>query len=158
MPTIHLETHIYAPVETCFDLARDLELHCRTTAHTRERIVGPVANRLIEAGDVVTFEAVHLGVRQRLTAKIVEMERPSRFADEMVSGAFRSLRHLHEFRSQGAGTLMTDTLEFTSPLGILGRLADRLFLECYMRRFLTVRNQNLKSVAEREHQQRSQHE
>ncbi|MDQ2800507.1 MAG: SRPBCC family protein [Armatimonadota bacterium] len=156
MPTIHLETQIDVPVEVCFDLARDLDLHCRTTAHTRERIVGAGANRLIEAGDVVTFEAVHLGVRQRLTAKIVEMERPVFFADEMVQGAFQSLRHVHEFRPQGAGTLMTDTLNFTSPLGVLGRLADRLFLERYLRRFLTIRNQNLKAVAETEYSQRSQ--
>ena len=40
MPTIQLETWIDAPVARVFDLARDLDVHSRTVAHTRERAVG----------------------------------------------------------------------------------------------------------------------
>ena len=65
-----------------------------------------------------------------------------------MSGAFRSLRHTHTFEAVPGGTLMRDRLEFTSPLGILGRIADALFLERYMRRFLETRNANLKRIAE----------
>ncbi len=36
----------------------------------------------------------------------------------------------------------------TAPLGPLGTFADWLFLEAYMRRFLAVRNELIKSVAE----------
>ena len=103
---------------------------------------------LLALGDEVTWEAVHLGVRQRLTARITQMERPKRFTDEMVRGAFRSFTHVHEFRSMGGGTLMTDRFDYVSPLGWLGRVADRLFLERYMWRFLTERAAHLKAAAE----------
>lgn len=97
----------------------------------------------------MTFEATHFGVRQRLTAHVTAFEPPFLFADEMTRGAFASLTHRHEFApAPDGGTRMTDTLEFTSPLGVLGVLADRLFLERYMRRFLEGRNRELKRIAE----------
>jgi hypothetical protein len=36
----------------------------------------------------------------------------------------------------------------TSPLGILGKIADRLFLTSYMHRFIIRRNAVLKQLAE----------
>ena len=76
------------------------------------------------------------------------MERPTLFADVALSGAFQSLHHRHEFTAIPSGTLMRDRLEWTSPLGVLGRLADALFLKRYMLRFLVTRNRNLKAVIE----------
>jgi len=135
-------------MEMVFDMARDVDVHARTVPHTRERALDVGDGRRLGPGDTVTFEAVHFCVRQRLTARITAFQRPTLFADEMVRGAFGSLRHTHTFEANAAGTLMRDTLEFTSPLGLLGRLADRLFLERYMRRFLQIRNANLKRLAE----------
>ena len=87
MPTIIIETQINAPAEQCFDLARDIGLHCQTTSKTKEKAVAGVTSGLIEMGQSVTFEAVHFGVRQRLTSQIVEFERPLYFTDEMTKGA-----------------------------------------------------------------------
>lgn len=148
MPVISLVTEICAPIECCFDLCRDLEAHTRTVAYTRERLVGDKKKGLAELGDVLVFEAVHFGVRQRLTSKITELVRPTLFADVALSGAFQSLYHRHEFTAVPGGTLMRDRLEWTSPLGILGRIADALFLKRHMLRFLVTRNRNLKVIVE----------
>lgn len=149
MPTIVLETIIAVPVERCFDLARDIDLHCAGNVATKEKAVSGVTFGKVAGGDTVTFEATHFGVRQRLTSRIVLFEPPHRFADEMVSGAFHSLHHLHEFAEEPGGrTRMRDTLTFVSPLGLLGVLADKLFLAAYMRRFLLRRNAHLKAFAE----------
>ncbi|HXK18517.1 MAG TPA: SRPBCC family protein [Polyangiaceae bacterium] len=149
MPTIVVETRILAPIELCFALARDVEAHLKTSASTGERAVGGKTSGLLELGDVVTFEAAHFGIRQRLTAKIVELERPTRFVDEMLQGAFTSLRHVHEFAVDGAAVLMRDTLTWTSPLGFLGVVADKLFVEPHMRAFLVKKQTALKECAER---------
>jgi len=148
MPTVVLETQIHAPIEVCFDLARDIDAHCRTTGSTQERAVAGVTTGLIGMGQSVTFEAVHFGVRQRLSTRIVEFERPHRFVDEMTRGAFKTMRHLHEFLPIAGATLMRDTLQWTAPLGWLGIVADKLFLEKYMRNFLLQRNSNLKKLAQ----------
>jgi ligand-binding SRPBCC domain-containing protein len=148
MPVIKLETFIRAPVEVCFDLARDVEVHMASTAETGERAVAGVTSGLMELNDEVTWEAKHLYVRQRLTSRITAFERPRMFVDEMQRGAFKSLRHLHLFEQKDDGTLMMDELTYASPMGIFGRIADALLLESYMRRFLIKHNEYIKKVAE----------
>jgi len=149
MTTIIVETTISAPIELCFDLARDVDAHIKTSSSTGERAVSGKTSGLLELGDVVTFEAVHFGIRQRLTSRIVEFDRPRRFVDEMVKGAFASLRHVHEFFHDGTAVLMRDTLTWRSPLGFLGVIADKLLVERHMRSFMVTKQTELKVYAER---------
>lgn len=148
MPTIRIEMHINAPVEVCFDLARNVNIHQQSLAHTRERVVAGPTTGLLSLGDTVTWEATHFGIKQRLTARITEFERPHRFVDEMVRGAFKGFVHVHEFVPDSGGTRMIDTFQYSSPLGLLGKLADVLFLYRYMHRLLYRRSLHLKQIAE----------
>ena len=150
MPRLQLTTPIAAPIERVFDLARDIGVHCRTLADTEEIASTDGRSSLLTLGDTVTFYAMHFGARQRLVAKIVEFIPPRRFVDEMLQGAFASLRHTHDFEPHPTGTLMRDTIDYTAPLGPIGRLADKLFLERYMRRLIERRGQALKEIAELE--------
>lgn len=109
-----------------------------------------VTSGLIGMGEEVTWEARHFGIRQKLRVKVTEFDQPSKFVDVMISGAFKSMIHQHNFVSHSEGAEMKDRFEFTSPWGLLGQIADRVFLTGYMRRFLIERNQILKSVAESE--------
>ena len=149
MTTIIIDTRIAAPIELCFDLARDVEVHLKTSAFTGERAVGGKTSGLLDLGDVITLEGVHFGIRQRLTVKIVEFNRPRQFVDEMVSGPFTSLRHVHEFVMDGGSVVMRDTLTWRSPLGLLGVVADTLFVERHMRTYLVRKQSLLKELAER---------
>src|ERR1044072_2159115 len=112
MPTVVIETTIDAPVELCFDLARGVGVHAESAAFSSERIVEPgPTGGLLERGDLVAFEGRHFGIRQRFVARITELDRPIRFVDEMVHGAFKRLRHIHEFEWIGRATLMRDIIE-----------------------------------------------
>lgn len=148
MPIIHLTTTIAAPIEVVFDLARSIDLHLESTAQTNERAVGGRTSGLIGFGEEVTWEATHFFVRQRLTARIVQFDRPRHFRDSMVSGAFCRFDHDHHFVADGRRTVMTDMFDYTAPLGLLGRLADMLFLKRYMRQLLAIRNHVIKMAAE----------
>ncbi|MEM6297843.1 MAG: SRPBCC family protein [Bacteroidota bacterium] len=149
MPIIELSLDIAAPPERVFDLSRSIDLHEESTAQTNEKAVAGRTSGLMELGETVTWRAKHFGVYQHLTSKMTELEYPSYFVDEMVSGAFKRFRHEHYFEPISTGTRMRDIFDYTSPLGILGIFADRLFLEKYMRELLETRNQFIKSVAER---------
>lgn len=148
MPRLRLETTIRATPERCFDLTRDLDLHARSLAHTEERIVGGKRGGLIGLGEEVTWRGRHFGVPLEHTARITAYDRPRHFRDEMVRGAFASFRHDHEFEPAADGTLVVDVLEWVSPLGPLGRLADALFLRAYLERLIRTRNAALKREAE----------
>ncbi len=148
MPMIVLETLINAPAEVCFDLMRDIRIHTETTAQTNEKAVDGVTDGKIGVGQTVTFEGTHFGMRQRLTVKVTEFERPRLFVDEMIEGRFRFFKHIHEFDPRPEGTLMRDTLIWTSPLGFLGTIVDKLLLESHLRDLVTKRNVKLKEIAE----------
>lgn len=149
MPTIYLSTKINARIELVFDLARSIDLHILSLAHTNEKAIAGRTSGLVEKGETVTWEARHLGITQQLTSLITDVEPHHYFADELVKGAFKHFKHEHCFKSlQNGQTLMEDRFDYTSPLGLLGHITDFLFLEKYMIRLLEQRNATLKQVAE----------
>lgn len=150
MPKITLETKIKAQIEVVFDLARSIDLHQLSTAKTNEEAIGGRTTGLMELGEEVTWRAKHFGVYQRLTSKMVEFEKHGHFVDEMTKGIFKGFRHEHRFKQVDDETIMIDVFDYTSPLGVLGKTADKLFLEKYMTRFLKKRNEVIKMYAEKE--------
>jgi ligand-binding SRPBCC domain-containing protein len=150
MPKIELRTEINADKEIVFDLSRSIDLHKISTEHTNETAIAGKTSGLIGLDESVTWRAKHFGIYQKLSSKITEFERPNFFTDEMVSGAFSEFKHEHHFVDLNGGTLMTDFFEYKSPLGILGKLVDKMFLEKYMTDLLTERNRIVKEFAETE--------
>jgi ligand-binding SRPBCC domain-containing protein len=148
MPKIELLTEINAPTEKVFDLARSIDLHIESTKQTGEQAIAGKTSGLIEPGETVTWRAKHFGIRQTLTSKITEFDRPNFFADEMVKGAFKSFRHEHHFIKVDDHTVMKDVFVFESPLGIVGGLFNWLILKKYMTKLLEERNRVIKGVAE----------
>ncbi|MFP7300497.1 SRPBCC family protein [Neobacillus niacini] len=148
MPVIEHKQFIKAPIGVCFDLARDVGVHTQTTLKTKERAVGGVTKGLLEEGDSVTWEAVHFGIKQRLTAKVIFMEKPYSFVDVMVKGAFKSFIHIHQFTEEEEGTTMIDHFQYKSRFGLIGVLIDKWFLERYMKSFIATRAAELKEIAE----------
>jgi ligand-binding SRPBCC domain-containing protein len=150
MPLIALETDISAPIERVFDLARSIDLHIATMSKHDEIAVGGVTKGLIGLGETVTWQATHFGIRQKLTSKITVCDRPHRFQDVMVKGAFKGFTHDHLLTKTANGTLMHDVFDYESPLWFLGKIADALFLESYMTEMLSERNEVIKRAAESE--------
>lgn len=148
MPVIELATFIAAPIDRVFDLARSIDLHTYSTSGTGERAVAGITSGLIGPRQEVTWRARHFGIWQSLTVHVTVFERPTHFADAMLRGAFRSMEHHHYFEQPGNGTIMRDVFRFQSPLGILGHIADLLFLTRYMKSLLIERNRVIKATAE----------
>lgn len=151
MPTIRIETLVHASPEECFDLSLSVDAHTSSMSRSGERIVGGVSSGVMALGDSVTWQARHFGVPFRMTSRVTAYERPARFVDEQVNGPFGRWWHEHTFAETGPGrTLMVDVVEFSSPLGVLGRAADALVLRRYMTRLLTERNTYLRRQLERD--------
>ncbi|MEC3907413.1 SRPBCC family protein [Tamlana sp. 2201CG12-4] len=148
MPQIEVETEIYSDIHTCFDLARDIDVHKESLKHTGEIPIAGRTSGLIKLGEWVSWEALHFGIVQHLTSKITEFDRPNYFVDEMIFGAFKSYRNEHIFKQENGKTIMINKFDFESPYGIIGKLVNWLFLKKYMTKLLKIRNKMLKSTAE----------
>ena len=148
MPLIELETQINASPEVCYKLSLNVDLHILSAVSTGEHIVDGVTSGIMQKGDFVTWRAKHFGIWQTLTTKITQEIKFEYFVDEMIDGAFKSMRHEHYFIINSDSTLMKDVFKFESPLGIFGKLFNVAVLNNYMRGFLIERNRKLKEIAE----------
>lgn len=148
MKSIQITTNINAPINRVFDLSKSIDLHQLSTKETNEKAISGRISGLIELDEFVTWRAKHLGIYQTLTVKIITFQQPYLFIDQMINGAFKTMKHEHHFESIENGTKMIDIFTFEAPLGFLGKIAENLFLEKYMKNFLIKRNQTIKKVAE----------
>ncbi|HMI04902.1 MAG TPA: SRPBCC family protein [Pedobacter sp.] len=148
MPKFILNTKIYATADVCFNLARSINLHLDTMKHTGEKAIAGITTGLIGLNETVTWKARHFGVTMKLTSRITACEIPVLFTDEMVAGPFKMMKHKHVFEQKKGYTLMTDEFIYESPLGLLGKLADMLFLRKYMQNLIEHRNRVIKQKAE----------
>lgn len=142
-------TRIAAPPRLVFDMSLDVEVHTASMAGSAERAVDGITAGRMTLGDTVTWQARHLGLRRRMTARISAYDRPGFFVDEQVNGPFKLWRHAHHFEPDGqGGTLMRDVVDFAAPLGLLGAIAEFTVLDRYMPRLIRSRNHHLKAAAE----------
>ena len=148
MPTIHLTTFIAAPIERVFDLSRSIDLHKKSMTNYREEAVAGTISGLINLDETVTWKAKHLMKTRVLQVKIVAMQRPLSFTDEMKKGDFRSMKHEHHFKEIENGTLMIDVFKFEAPYGGLGRFFSGIYLSGYLEKLIEQRNFLIKEYAE----------
>ena len=66
----------------------------------------------------------------------------------MVKRDFKSFYHEHHFKAAENGTILIDKINFETPYGIFGKIANSLFLTSYLKRFLEKRNAVIKDYAE----------
>jgi hypothetical protein len=67
----------------------------------------------------IRWHGIPMGWRTRITG----YEPPYRFSDLQERGPYASWHHLHAFEEDGAGTLVSDCVEYRLPLGPLGAIA-----------------------------------
>ena len=85
--------------------------------------------RIVSTSDDTVREGTRIRYRLSLASipmawesRITEYVDGSHFADEQVTGPYARWSHRHSFRAVPDGVEMTDDVEYTLPLGPLGRL------------------------------------
>ncbi len=73
-------------------------------------------------------------------AKIIEYQQNVSFVDCSTLGPFSYWKHYHFFKSNKTGTLMTDCIKYSLPLGILGETADYLFVRGMLDKIFSARH------------------
>jgi ligand-binding SRPBCC domain-containing protein len=100
---------------------------------------------------LVSFRPVPwIPLRVRWQARIVEFAWNSHFCDEQVKGPFAAWRHCHwitsESREGVVGTLVSDEVKYSLPLGPLGVLANAAFVQRQMKAMFAFRKKRLKEI------------
>nr|WP_239029461.1 NUDIX domain-containing protein [Pseudonocardia acidicola] len=130
-------TLIDAPPRTVAGLLRDTEVAAEALARDGHRIATPT--RLLAPGDEVRLRARLLpGVRVPLRTRVTAIS-PTGMRSVLVRGPVRALAHTVTLTPTPAGTLLLDEIDWTAPLGGLGRIADVALLRRMVLRLFAAR-------------------
>ncbi len=148
MTTINLITKINAPIQTVFDLNRNIDIHKLSISKSKETAIDGITTGLINLNETVTWRGKHFGIYQTHKSLISEMEIPHSFVDEMVDGRFKKFKHYHTFTQENGIVIMKDEIQYKTPFGMLGKLFDKLILKNYLTILIKERNDFVKTLAE----------
>ncbi len=69
------------------------------------------------------------GIRMNWVTEITHISERQFFVDEQRFGPYAMWHHEHHFEERDGGVLMRDVLHYKVPYGIIGTLADALFVD-----------------------------
>ena len=102
------------------------------------------------AGQIITYK-VHpiFGIALRWTTEITQVEHGKFFIDEQRFGPYKFWHHQHHFERHDDGVLMTDIVHYMLPLGPLGWLVRKLFVERQLQGIFDYREEKTNSIFRR---------
>ncbi len=92
------------------------------------------------AGMIITYIVTPiLGIPVKWMTEISQVKEGEYFVDEQRMGPYTFWHHQHKLESIEKGVLMTDMVTYIPPLGILGALANKLFIKNQLQQIFTYR-------------------
>ena len=100
-----------------------------TPGHMGFKIVYISGGDKTYAGQIIRYKVNILpGITVNWMTEITHVQEPVYFVDDQRFGPHALWHHQHRFREVPGGVEMTDEVNYAIPLGILGRLANWLFV------------------------------
>ncbi len=146
MPRLHTEMVVPAPIEKVWAFHAEVaNLLCVIPLNMKPHLVkvhsdfGPGTEFVLRMGFGYWWVHWH--------ARIVEADPPRRFVDEQIAGPFESFRHEHRFETLSDGrTRLVETIDYRVRRGVLGALADLLFVRWQLRGLFSFRRRALRRL------------
>jgi uncharacterized protein YndB with AHSA1/START domain len=146
MTNVRLTTHFDAPIERVFDLATDYSRYPEWNVSYADikQVTGPVD----KVGTKIHSVMKILGRKMEGWGEVVEVDRPRylKIAGTGLEGG--KLTYSQRLTSVGTGTDLEFDSEYELPAGILGHIADKLFVEKAVERDLHHTMENFKALVE----------
>jgi uncharacterized membrane protein len=146
MSQIRMTTHFDAPIERVFDLGTDFKRFPEWNVSYSE--VKQVSGPPHEVGTKVFAVMKVLGRSIEGAGEIVEADRPRmlKMVGEGIDGG--SLTSTYRFTPTDSGTDLEVSFDYELPAGIIGQIADRLFVERAIERDVRHSFENFKALVE----------
>ena len=105
-----------------------------------------VAPQPVQKGTLIHYALRVRGLPLRWTSRIVDWAPPNRFVDLQLRGPYKLWRHTHRFIAVGDATRIVDEVLYQLPLGVLGRVARRLFVQRDLEKIFAFREVKIREL------------
>ena len=141
MHTLSATQRIPRRLEEVFEFFRSPEnLSTLTPAWLGFRILTPRPISMRE-GALIDYTIGWAGMRMHWRTLITTFAPPHEFVDEQLKGPYLMWHHRHTFRAEDQDTIMTDTVTYALPFGILGSLVHVLIVGRQIRGIFAFREE-----------------
>jgi hypothetical protein len=148
MNKMEFNTHIKAPIQRCFDLARSIDFHKISIDPVTEETVAGCTSGLIGPNQRVLMQSRLWGFQFSSELKITKFTPPFFFSYKITNSIFESIVHDYYFYDISEETVIVNHLFYQTRWGIFGDLLSVLFLEKYLAYIISKRNNLLREYAE----------
>ncbi len=105
------------------------------------------ADKKVFAGQVIHYNVSPFkGYTTRWITEITHVENESYFVDEQRFGPYTFWHHKHFIHPTNKGVILEDVIDYKLPLGILGSLANTIFVKKQLRSIFEFRAKKLQEI------------
>ena len=83
----------------------------------------------MKTGQVIDYLIRLKGIKICWSSIISSYDPPHSFVDEQIQGPFTNWVHSHNFKEKNGGTIIIDHVKYSIPFGLIGRIANNIFVE-----------------------------
>ncbi len=110
-------------------------------------ILSDIRNLPMYEGMIICYKvSPFAGIKMNWVTEITHISDRKFFVDEQRFGPYAMWHHEHHFEARDGGVLMRDVLHYKVPYGIIGTIADALFVDKKVEQIFRFRKQ---AIAER---------
>jgi len=100
-----------------------------TPSHMGFSITSEVPDKMY-TGQIISYKVAPFpGIKVNWVTEITHVEAGKSFVDEQRFGPYRMWHHEHHFEEVKDGVMMTDKVSYKIPFGLLGDIAQSLFIK-----------------------------
>lgn len=111
-----------------------------TPEHMGFLITSKTGEGKMHPGMIITYKVSPiLGIKMNWMTEITHVQDFEFFIDEQRIGPYSLWHHQHKIEPIAGGVLMTDIVTYQPPFGILGAIANRLFIKTQIKQIFNFR-------------------
>jgi len=118
-----------------------------TPDHMGFDIITPELPEKMYPGMIIAYKvSPFLGLKMTWVTEITHIREKAYFVDEQRVGPYSIWHHEHQIKSIDGGVLMTDIVSYKPPFGILGSIANELFIRKQLKTIFDFREKALVDI------------
>jgi ligand-binding SRPBCC domain-containing protein len=127
--------------------SRPENLNKITPEHVSFEILSDIEGVEMYEGMIIQYNiAPLLGIKMNWVTEITHIREKQYFIDEQRFGPYGFWHHQHWFEEKDGGTLMKDILHYKVPYGIIGTIANALFVEKMVHQIFDFREETIEKI------------
>lgn len=131
--------------------SRPENLNAITPEGVSFQILSPIAGQEMHEGMIIQYKiSPFLGIQMDWVTEITHIEPGRFFIDDQRVGPYALWHHQHHFVEKDGGVEMTDLLHYQVPYGLIGSIANALFVERQVEGIFGFRKQAIDALFARQ--------